>query len=56
MIQTILAYTIVTYALIGLLNEVDREVLLQYLPKDNAIYLPELCGALRLESYRGVSE
>lgn len=44
------------YALIGLLNEVDREVLLQYLPKDNAIYLPELCGALRLESYSGVSE
>ena len=45
------------YALMGLLNEVDKEVLLQYLPKDNGVYLPELCGGLRLESYvDGVSE
>jgi len=44
------------YALIGLLNEVDREVLLQYLPKDNGVYTPESCGGLRVESYIGVSE
>ena len=44
------------YALVGLLNEVDKEVLLQYLPKDNGSYMPELCGALRLESDSGVSE
>ena len=39
------------YALIGLVSEVDSEALLQYLPKDNNVYLPELCGGLRLESY-----
>ena len=44
------------YALIGLLNEVDKEVLLQYLPKDNGVYNPESCGGLRVESYIGVSE
>ena len=44
------------YALMGLLNEVDRGVLLQYLPKDNGVYEPEVCGGLRLESYVGVSE
>ena len=45
------------YALMGLLNEVDREVLLQYLPKDNGVYNPEVCGGLRLESYvNGESE
>ena len=44
------------YALMGLLNEVDREVLLQYLPKDNGVYEPEVCGGMRLESYVGVSE
>ena len=45
------------YALMGLLNEVDKEVLLQYLPKDNGVYNPEVCGGLRLESYvNGESE
>ena len=44
------------YALMGLLNEVDEEVLLQYLPKDNGVYEPEVCGGMRLESYVGVSE
>ena len=45
------------YALMGLLNEVDRGVLLQYLPKDNGVYKSEVCGGLRLESYvNGESE
>ena len=45
------------YALMGLLNTVDGEVLLQYLPKDNGVYKSEVCGGLRLESYvNGESE
>jgi len=39
------------YALIGLLNEVEWDVLLQYLPKEQTLYLSEKCGALRLESW-----
>lgn len=42
------------YSLLSLLDRVDDEVLMMFLPRDNGIYKPESCGSFRLESYDNV--
>ena len=42
------------YSLITLLDHLDDEVLMMFLPRDNGIYKPERCGSFRLESYNNV--
>jgi len=39
------------YGLMNLLRLLDDEELLGVLPKDNGIYLPNVCGDLRLEGF-----
>ena len=39
------------YGLMNLLRVLDDEKLLGVLPKDNGIYLPNVCGNLRLEEF-----
>ena len=40
------------YAILSLLDRIEDSTLLNFLPRDNGIYIPTSCGEFRLESYQ----